>query len=92
MLVYNDTKKNQWNRRRKHEFTKGKVRNSLPNQGRFLGKFWGRIWAAFPLVSGKNLQKPASKKLAGNAAKHTQSQENFLFLDRKFHMKSPSKK
>jgi hypothetical protein len=43
--------------------TLGRVRESLPNQGWFLGKSCGWIWAAFPLVAGKNLQKPASKSL-----------------------------
>jgi hypothetical protein len=42
------------------------------------------IWAAFPPLIGKNLQRNNKQKLAGNAAKHTQNVKKFLFLHRIF--------
>jgi hypothetical protein len=44
----------------------------------------GRIWAAFPLVAGKLLQKPASKSLLEMLKNTLKCQRNFLFLHRKF--------
>jgi hypothetical protein len=38
----------------------------------------GRIWAAFPLVAGKFLQKPASKSLLEMLKNTTNVRENFL--------------
>jgi hypothetical protein len=43
-----------------------------------LVKACGRIWAAFPLVAGKFLQKPASKSLLEMLKNTTNVRENFL--------------
>jgi hypothetical protein len=38
----------------------------------------GRIWAAFPLLAGKFLQKPASKSLLKVLKNTTKVKENFM--------------
>jgi hypothetical protein len=43
-----------------------------------LAEACGRIWAAFPLVAGKFLQKPASKSLLEMLKNTTNVRENFL--------------
>jgi hypothetical protein len=43
-----------------------------------LAEACGRIWAAFPLVAGKFLQKPASKSLLEMLKNTTKVRENFL--------------
>jgi hypothetical protein len=52
----------------------------------------GRIWAEFPLVAGKFLQKPASKSLLETLKNTTKVRENFLFLHRKFPHKNLQEK
>jgi hypothetical protein len=49
-----------------------------------LGEACGRIWAAFPLVAGKFLQKPASKSLLEMLKNTTKVKGNFLPYHRKF--------
>jgi hypothetical protein len=48
--------------------------------------------AAFPLVSGKNLQKPASKSLLEMLHNTTKLRKISVFYAEIFHMKSPSNK
>jgi hypothetical protein len=49
-----------------------------PNEDMSWLKACGRIWAAFPLVAGKFLQKPASKSLLEMLKNTTKVRENFL--------------
>jgi hypothetical protein len=81
-----------WNESKKMKFTTEEVRDSLPNQWRPLGMFWEWISAAFPLVPGKNLQKPASKSLLEMLQNTQKVKKIFCFYTENFHMKSPSKK
>jgi hypothetical protein len=55
-------------------------------------KACGRIWAEFPLVAGKFLQKPASKSLLEMLKNTTKVRENFLLLHRKFPHKNLQEK
>jgi hypothetical protein len=55
-------------------------------------KACGRIWAAFPLVASKFLQKPASKSLLEMLKNTTKVRENFLLLHRKFPHKKSARK
>jgi hypothetical protein len=57
-----------------------------------LVKACGRIWAKFPLVAGKFLQKPASKSLLEMLKNTTKVRENFLLLHRKFSHKNLQEK
>jgi hypothetical protein len=52
----------------------------------------GRIWAAFPLVAGKFLQKPASKSLLEMLKNTTKVRGNFLPYHRKFPHKNLQEK
>jgi hypothetical protein len=45
------------------------------------------IWAAFPLVAGKNLQKPASKSLLEMLQNTHKVKKIFCFYTENFHMK-----
>jgi hypothetical protein len=50
-------------------------------------KACGRIWAAFPLVAGKFLQKPASKSLLEMLKNTTNVKKIFCFNTENFHTK-----
>jgi hypothetical protein len=57
-----------------------------------LAEACGRIWAAFPLVAGKFLQKPASKSLLEMLKNTTKVRGNFLPYHRKFPHKNLQEK
>jgi hypothetical protein len=61
--------------------------DSYPTQEWFLGESSRVIWATFPPLTGKNLQKNSKQKLVGNAAKHTQNVKNFWFYTEFFYIK-----
>jgi hypothetical protein len=60
------------------KYTRKKLEIRYPNEKMCLMKACGRIWAEFPLVAGKFLQKPASKSLLEMLKNTTNVRENFL--------------
>ena len=66
--------------------------DSYPTQEWFLGESSRVIWAAFPPLTGKNLQKTASKGLLEMLQNTPKMSKKFLFLHKFFYIKILNKK
>jgi hypothetical protein len=61
--------------------------DSYPTQEWFLGESSRVIWAAFPPLTGKNLQKTASKSLLEMLQNTPKLSKNFCFYTEIFYIK-----
>jgi hypothetical protein len=71
--------------------TLGNVRKSLP-KGISLAEACGQILAAFPLVAGKFLQKPASKSLLEMLKNNNKCYRKFSALPQKIFLQKSARK
>jgi hypothetical protein len=68
------------------------LENSLPNWNISLAEACGRILAAFPLVAGKFLQKPASKSLLEMLKNNNKCYRKFSALPQKIFLQKSARK
>ena len=90
LLVLNDTKMLKW--KQENEIYKRESKGFVTQPMETLGDVVRIILTAFPLVPGKNLQKPASKSLLEMLQNTKMLRKIFYFYTENFHMKSPSEK
>jgi hypothetical protein len=74
------------------EFTRGKVRDSLPNQGGSWGCLEEEFWQRFPLFLVRTCKNQQAKACWKCCKTHTKLRKIYVFYAEIFHMKSPSKK